>query len=233
MHPKFDQTRVQTHDLQYSKFSCHWDACSTLTKMYCHFILDDWGDFKCTGSHTDVLATDPFFYFYFLKLNHESIFHCHWDSCCSNHSVISDYKKIFLVQVRLRIDVPRIRSSTQPGFELTTSRPWQYISCHWPTCSNHSVISDYKKIFFVQVQLKKEVLRTPSSTQPRFKLITSRSWQYISCHWELDVCSNHSAISDLKEMYFHFILQTWSDFSCTHGSPTDALAIDIFGSSMT
>ena len=35
--------------------------------------------------------------------------------------------------------------------------------------------------------------------------MTSRSWQYISCHW--DACSNHLAISDLlKEMYCHIVL---------------------------
>ena len=40
-----------------------------------------------------------------------------------------------------------------------------------------------------------EVVRgTPSSTWPGFDLITSRTLQYISCHW--DACSNHSAISD-------------------------------------
>ena len=49
-------------------------------------------------------------------------------------------------------------------------------------------------IFVVQVRLGTEVLGTPSLTQLGFKLMTSRSWQYISCHW--DACSNHSAISD-------------------------------------
>ena len=31
-----------------------------------------------------------------------------------------------------------------------------------------------------------------------FELMTSRSWQYISCHW--DACSNHTAISDFQAM---------------------------------
>ena len=44
-------------------------------------------------------------------------------------------------------------------------------------------------IFCLQVRLKAEVLCTPSSTRPRFKLVTSRSWQHTSCHW--DACSNH------------------------------------------
>ena len=39
----------------------------------------------------------------------------------------------------------------------------------------------------------------------------SRSWQYISCHW--DTCSNHSTISDFKEMYCYIISEVWGDFS--------------------
>ena len=50
--------------------------------------------------------------------------------------------KIFLVQVRLRTEVPCTPSSTRPGLELMTSRSWQYISCHWDACSNQSAISD-------------------------------------------------------------------------------------------
>ena len=53
------------------------------------------------------------------------------------------------------------------------------------------------QMFLVQVRLRAEVLRNPSSTRPRFELMTSRLWQYISCHW--DACSNHSAISDFPE----------------------------------
>ena len=37
---------------------------------------------------------------------------------------------------------------------------------------------------------------TTHPTRPGFELITSRSWRYISCHW--DACSNHLAISDWK-----------------------------------
>ena len=56
--------------------------------------------------------------------------------------------------------------------------------------------SDCLKIFIslVQVQLRTEVLCAPSMTQPWFELMTSRSWQYTSCHW--DTCFNHSAIND-------------------------------------
>ena len=54
----------------------------------------------------------------------------------------------------------------------------------------------YKLIFLVQVQLRTEVLCTPSSTRSGFELMTSRSWQYIPCHW--DACSNHSAITDFS-----------------------------------
>ena len=44
-------------------------------------------------------------------------------------------------------------------------------------------------IGLVQVRLGTEVLRTPSSTRQGFKLTTSRSWQYTSCH--RDAFSNH------------------------------------------
>ena len=49
--------------------------------------------------------------------------------------------------------------------------------------------------YLVQVQLRTEVLRTPSSIRLGFELMSSRSWQYIPCHW--DSCSNQSAISDI------------------------------------
>ena len=50
--------------------------------------------------------------------------------------------------------------------------------------------------------------------------MTSRSWQYILCHW--DACSNHSVISDFccKEMYCYIILEVWGGFKCT-GSRID------------
>ena len=32
---------------------------------------------------------------------------------------------------------------TRVGFELMTSRSWQYISCHWDACSNHLAISAF------------------------------------------------------------------------------------------
>ena len=47
---------------------------------------------------------------------------------------------------------------------------------------------------FDQVQLRTEVLHTPSLTRPGFELMTSRSWQYISCHWDTwpSVTSRHT-----------------------------------------
>ena len=47
---------------------------------------------------------------------------------------------------------------------------------------------------FASSTTRTEVLPTPSSTWPGFELMTSRSWQYIWCHW--DACSNHSTIND-------------------------------------
>ena len=43
---------------------------------------------------------------------------------------------------------------------------------------------------------KQEVLRYPNSTWLGFELVTSRSWQYISCHW--DACFNHLAIIEFN-----------------------------------
>ena len=56
-------------------------------------------------------------------------------------------------------------------------------------------------LFFVTVRLRIEVLSTPSLTRPGFELMTSRSWQHTSCHW--DTCSNHLAISDFSHTYQH------------------------------
>ena len=42
-------------------------------------------------------------------------------------------------------------------------------------------------VFLVQVRLRAEVTMHPISTLPGFKLMTSRSWQYISCHWDATV----------------------------------------------
>ena len=55
--------------------------------------------------------------------------------------------KTFLVQVRLRTEVPITPSSTRSGFELMTSRSWQYISCYRDACCNYSAISDFLYIY--------------------------------------------------------------------------------------
>ena len=84
------------------------------------------------------------------------------------------------------------------------------------------------RIYLVQVQLRTEVLSTPSSTWSVFKIMTYWSWQYISCHW--DTCSNHLAISNgLRSFQIHglldrqmhwqllFLVQIWlrADLLCT------------------
>ena len=35
-------------------------------------------------------------------------------------------------------EIPRTQNLTWPGFKLMISRSWQYISCRWDACSNHS-----------------------------------------------------------------------------------------------
>ena len=62
-----------------------------------------------------------------------------------------------------------------------------FSSCY---CTSHY----FSIILFVQVRLRTAVLRTLSLTRLGFELMTSRSWQHISCHW--DACSNNSPISD-------------------------------------
>ena len=69
-----------------------------------------------------------------------------------------------------------------------------------------------------------EVLRIQSSG---FKVMTSRSWQYILCH--CDVSSDHSTIVTSNEMYCNHILELRGDFKCTGSqidwsTGTDALA---------
>ena len=55
----------------------------------------------------------------------------------------TNVNSIFLVQVRIRTEVLPTKSLTRSGFELMTSRSWQYTPCHWDACSNHSVINDF------------------------------------------------------------------------------------------
>ena len=80
----------------------------------------------------------------------------------------------------------RFKYDLAPGFELTTSRSWQYTSCHWDACSNHSAISDFFKrnvlphylrglkwcqMHGLSDRVRAEVQRTPSSTRLEFELM--------------------------------------------------------------
>ena len=78
-------------------------------------------------------------------------------------------------------------------------------------CLQIGFFLSYWLVFLVQVRLRTEVLHTPSSTRPGFKLTTSRSWQHISSHW--DACSYHSTISD----WLIFLVQVWlrTEVPCT------------------
>ena len=67
-------------------------------------------------------------------------------------------------------------------------------------------------MFFAQVRLRKEVLRTPSLTRLGFELMTSRSWQHISCHWY--PCSNRLAISDCMQKKISYSLIAGITDSC-------------------
>ena len=62
-------------------------------------------------------------------------------------------------------EVLRTPSLTQPGFELMASRSWQYTSCHWDACSNHSVISDIRgALWTVRVMIPPESSEWANST---------------------------------------------------------------------
>ena len=81
----------------------------------------------------------------------KGIFHGMQRVCLLHHIVLSTAGLLdIMIQVRLRIEVPRTLSSTQSGLELMTSRSWQYISCHWDACSkhcsNHYAISDFQPV---------------------------------------------------------------------------------------
>ena len=104
------------------------------------------------------------------------------------------------------------QSPTFTVHAVTFNRSWgipntmNSIFCHYvlrQCCPIHCGCVLGYIIFLVQVRLRTEVLSTPSSTPPGFELMTSRSWQLISCHW--DACSNHLAISD-----FFKPLNPWS-----------------------
>ena len=74
----------------------------------------------------------------------------------------------------------------------------RYVLCSVPNMTCGSSGPKIIKDIFIQVWLRTEVLSTPSLTRLGFELVTSRSWQYFSCHhW--DACSNHLAISDFKK----------------------------------
>ena len=55
-----------------------------------------------------------------------------------------------------------------------------YNACKWKSVT---IILDLAIKCLVQVRLRTEVLHIPSSTRAGFELMISRSWQYISCHW--------------------------------------------------
>ena len=72
MHPKFDPTKVRTHDLQimivhFISLRCQlWPlGHQWLLKkeIYCHIILEVWGDFECTGSKLNWCTGDWYVWF--------------------------------------------------------------------------------------------------------------------------------------------------------------------------
>ena len=51
--------------------------------------------------------------------------------------------------------------------------------------------------FWIKYDLGQRYYATQVRSEPGFELMTSRSWQFISCHW--DACSNHLAISEVLQ----------------------------------
>ena len=80
------------------------------------------------------------------------------------------------------------------------------------SCQSHAAVP----LESVDIFDRSRLLRTPSLARPGFGLMTSRSWQYVSCHW--DVCSNHLTIREFlkkKCTATYIILETWGNFKCT------------------
>ena len=71
--------------------------------------------------------------------------------------------------------VPALKLLQPVGF-----KPWCNV-CKWKSVTT---ILNLAIKCLVQVQLRTEVLRTPSSNRAGFELMISRSWKYISCHWD-------------------------------------------------
>ena len=77
--------------------------------------------------------------------------------------------------------------------------------------STECIMRDFQWYLWFKHDLRqKYYICTPSSTQPGFELMTSRSWEHISCHW--DACSNHLAISDFTHTYFAWVKNCYSGF---------------------
>ena len=77
----------------------------------------------------------------------------------------------------------KLKNSIVPALKLLQPvgfKPW-YNVCRWKSVTTILVLAIQ---CLVQVRLRTEVLRTPSSTRAGFELMISRSWQYISCHWD-------------------------------------------------
>ena len=79
-----------------------------------------------------------------------------------------------------------------------------------PRCVTH----DWKMLFLSQVQLRTQALSTSSLTQPEIELMTSRSRQYISCHWYMPPCAKPGDPS-----------QGWAHWHWSHVEPGTALLV--------
>ena len=84
----------------------------------------------------------------------------------------------------------------------------------------HQIKDFLREILLVEVRLRQKYYAPPSSTRLGFELMTPKSWQYISCHW--DTYSNHSASSDFyhcqccynwhyywQHHHWHLSLSSW------------------------
>ena len=95
----------------------------------------------------------------------------------------------FKYELGHKYHVPQVRSLTEPGFELMTSRSWQYCLYHWDTCSNHLAISDLNVYFWFNYELGQKY-HTPQVQPDR----GSNSWppDHDSTLTEYStLCSNH------------------------------------------
>ena len=81
-----------------------------------------------------------------------------WRNLFSGRSDLKQYTNIYKVYVSFKYDWYRSTtypSSTWLGFELMTSRSWQYTSCHWGSYTSHQILHMVQRYDMLSAYLSK------------------------------------------------------------------------------